>query len=146
MATMTENTNHRMTSPTHYCKDCGAAWRQNDDFSMSVRSATPCPACDNTPVGGQLLPLEPGADRVERSLQSHIADIMRSWSGTNGGVFTIEACASEVARYVKAFYGALYAQDPKRIAKLTGQEYADIYAHCADWDDFARTVESMVKG
>jgi hypothetical protein len=46
-----------MTSPTHYCKDCGALWRQNDDFSMSLRSANACEACDNAPVGGQLFPL-----------------------------------------------------------------------------------------
>jgi len=48
---------HPMLSPTHYCKDCGALWRQNDDFSMSLRSSHPCEACDNTPVGGQLFPL-----------------------------------------------------------------------------------------
>lgn len=50
-------TNHPMTSPTHYCKDCGALWRQNDDFSMSLRWANACEACNNTPVGGQLFPL-----------------------------------------------------------------------------------------
>lgn len=50
-------TNHPMASPTHYCKDCGALWRQNDDFTMSLRWANACESCNNTPVGGQLFPL-----------------------------------------------------------------------------------------
>ncbi len=50
-------THHPMLSPTHYCKDCGALWRQHDDFSMTLRSEDCCDACNNTPVGGQLLVL-----------------------------------------------------------------------------------------
>lgn len=48
---------HPMTSPTHYCVVCGARWRQNDDFSMSLRDQQCCDACNNAPVGGQLMPL-----------------------------------------------------------------------------------------
>ena len=33
----------------------------------------------------------------------------------------------------------LYAAPPQR-NPLTGQEYADVYEQCADWDDFARAV------
>lgn len=59
---------HPMLEPTHICKDCGAAWRQCDDFTFNLRSPTACAACDNTPVGGQLLPLMvPSADDVVRA-------------------------------------------------------------------------------
>lgn len=47
-------TTHPMLHPTHYCKDCLALWRQNDDFSMSLSDQQCCAACDNTPIGGQL--------------------------------------------------------------------------------------------
>lgn len=48
---------HPMLSPTHACKDCGAYWRQCDDFTFNLRSPKACEACDNTPVGGQLIAL-----------------------------------------------------------------------------------------
>jgi len=46
---------HPMLEPTHICKDCGVPWRQCDDFTFNLRGAKACPACDNTPVGGQLV-------------------------------------------------------------------------------------------
>lgn len=48
---------HPSLSPTHYCVDCGALWRQCDDFSMNLRSASCCDACNNAPVGPQIRPI-----------------------------------------------------------------------------------------
>lgn len=64
-------TSHPSLSPTHYCVDCGALWRQCDDFSMNLRSPSCCDACNNAPVGPQIRPLyvapttadQPTADR-----------------------------------------------------------------------------------
>ena len=56
---------NRMTMPTHYCKTCGAYWRQNDDLSFSLRSPSACESCNNAPVGGQLLSL---ADEAKAAL------------------------------------------------------------------------------
>jgi len=50
-------TSHPSLSPTHCCVDCGALWRQCDDFSMNLRSASCCDACNNAPCGHQLRPL-----------------------------------------------------------------------------------------
>lgn len=50
-------TSHPSLSPTHCCVDCGALWRQCDDFSMNLRSASCCDACNNAPVGPQIRPL-----------------------------------------------------------------------------------------
>jgi len=48
----------------------------------------------------------------------------------------------------KADGWALYCVDcmkpvfaPPQRKPLTGQEYADVYEQCADWDDFARAIE-----
>jgi hypothetical protein len=48
---------HPGLDATHICKDCGAPWRQCDDFSFNLRAVEACPACDNAPVGGQLIPI-----------------------------------------------------------------------------------------
>lgn len=50
-------TSHPFLSPTHACVDCGALWRQCDDFSMNLRSPSCCDACNNAPVGPQIRPL-----------------------------------------------------------------------------------------
>ena len=41
----------------------------------------------------------------------------------------------------------LYTSPPKR-EPLTGQDYADIYQNCSDWDEFARAIETAhgIKG
>ena len=61
-------TSHPSLSPTHCCVDCGALWRQCDDFSMNLRSASCCDACDNAPVGPQIRPIyvAPSSADVER--------------------------------------------------------------------------------
>lgn len=66
-------TSHPFLSPTHACVDCGALWRQCDDFSMNLRSPSCCDACNNAPVGPQIRPLyvapttadQPSAPRTE---------------------------------------------------------------------------------
>lgn len=64
-----------MLEPTHVCKDCGAGWRQCDDFSFNLRSEKACPACDNTPVGGQLVsitaPLIREVNTLRQSLRAY---------------------------------------------------------------------------
>ena len=57
---------HMMLSPTHFCKDCGAYWRQCDDFTFNLRSPKACEACNNAPVGGQLIELS----RVARAARA----------------------------------------------------------------------------
>ena len=74
---------HPMTSPTHYCVACGARWRQNDDFSMSLRDQQCCDACNNTPVGGQLKPLERPAPKW--LTDDEISDICKQIDHTHGG-------------------------------------------------------------
>lgn len=61
-------TSHPSLSPTHCCVDCGALWRQCDDFSMNLRSASCCDACDNAPVEPQIRPIyvAPSSADVER--------------------------------------------------------------------------------
>lgn len=58
---------HPTLSPTHFCKDCGAFWRQCDDFTFNLRSEKACAACGNTPVGGQLIALS-GVAKAARTL------------------------------------------------------------------------------
>jgi len=61
-------TSHPSLSPTHYCVDCGALWRQCDDFSMNLRSPSCCDNCNNAPVGPQIRPIyvAPSSADVER--------------------------------------------------------------------------------
>ncbi|MCR4301608.1 MAG: hypothetical protein NUV51_08350 [Sulfuricaulis sp.] len=50
-------TPHPLLSATHYCKDCGALWRQCDDFSFNLRAAGCCEACNNEHSATQLVQL-----------------------------------------------------------------------------------------
>lgn len=61
-------TSHPSLSPTHCCVDCGALWRQCDDFSMNLRSPSCCDNCNNAPVGPQIRPIyvAPSSADVER--------------------------------------------------------------------------------
>lgn len=45
------------TPPTHYCTQCGAHWRLNDDLSWTLRSAACGACCDNADMGDQIVPL-----------------------------------------------------------------------------------------
>lgn len=64
-------TSHPSLSPTHCCVDCGALWRQCDDFSMNLRSASCCDACNNAPVGPQIRPLYVAPTAADREDGSH---------------------------------------------------------------------------
>ena len=71
---------HPMLEPTHICKDCGAAWRQCDDFTFNLRGEKACPACDNAPVGGQLVSIASPLIHEINTLRARLAD-GRSASG-----------------------------------------------------------------
>jgi hypothetical protein len=49
-------------APTHYCKVCGALWRQCDDRSWNLRSESAGPCCDNAEMGEQIAPLQSPAE------------------------------------------------------------------------------------
>jgi len=50
----------------------------------------------------------------------------------------VDGMSEQARRSVDRAVNAMVSSKAK---PLTGQEYADIYVQCADWDDFARAIE-----
>lgn len=64
-------------SPTHYCTECGALWRQCDDGSWNLRSDKAGQCCDNAAMGEQIKPLaapsaQPDLEDYERWLDERL--------------------------------------------------------------------------
>ena len=51
-------------APSHFCRLCGALWRQCDNGNWNLRSKKCGPCCDNAPMGEQITPLLAEVDRI----------------------------------------------------------------------------------
>lgn len=89
-------------SPTHYCTECGALWRQCDDGSWNLRSEKAGPCCDNAPMGEQIKPLAAPSAQAE--------PVAWMWETVESGT---RVSLNEPADYEQVFHlTPLYAAPP----------------------------------
>lgn len=63
---------------THYCKDCGALWRQCDDYSFNLHlSARACPRCELESNATQLISLRDERERLRAVAEAHGSALQR---------------------------------------------------------------------
>lgn len=70
---------------THFCKDCGALWRQCDDYSFSLHLSTrACPRCELESNATQLISLRNERERLRAVAEAHGSALQRA--GTAAGL------------------------------------------------------------
>jgi len=70
---------------THFCKDCGALWRQRDDYSFSLHLSTrACPRCELESNATQLISLRNERERLRAVAEAHGSALQRA--GTVAGL------------------------------------------------------------
>lgn len=128
-------------SPTHYCTECGALWRQCDDGSWNLRSDKAGPCCDNAAMGEQIKPLAAPSAQAEPARQLHSfssIDCEKLIAATvpGGSACDPQEVADNIRRYLDAWPSAqAEPQVPQDIAVIRAACRAEALqeaAQCCD--------------